>query len=124
LRLADYVNAAVHDRCADRCRNDKNGEKKPETSGVSTTLAEGVLNADNLTLSNQGLSMTISPVTLSTEAQAKIAKVTEVPALDDDNGIKPEVYDFSLAGADKLAGVIELMIPLKLADGAQPARPT
>ncbi len=68
--------------------------------------------------------MTISPVTLSTEAQAKIAKVTEVPALDDDNGIKPEVYDFSLAGADKLAGVIELMIPLKLADGAQPARPT
>ena len=108
------------------CGNDKNGDKKSETpampakSETSAMVTEGVLNEDNLTLSYQGLSMIISPATLSTEAQAKIAKVTEVPALDDDNEIKPEVYDFSLAGADKLAGVIELMIPLKLADGMQP----
>ena len=99
------------------CGKDKNLEKKTETSAI---VAEGVLNADNLTLSHQGLSMSISPVTLSEDTEAKITKVTDAPALDDGSDIKLEVYDFSLSGADKLSGVIELMIPLKLEAGALP----
>lgn len=99
------------------CGKAKNLKKKPETSAI---VAEGVLNSDNLTLSHQGLSMRISPVTLSTDAEAIIIKVSDAPALDDGSDIKLEVYDFSLSGADKPSGVIELMIPLKLEAGALP----
>ncbi|MBP6887884.1 MAG: hypothetical protein KBC20_07455 [Oscillospiraceae bacterium] len=99
------------------CDKVKNLAKKPETSAI---VAEGVLNADNLTLSHQGVSMALSPVTLDTEAAAKIAKVEGAPQLDANSGIELAVYDFSLEGVDDLAGVIDLTIPLALADGAIP----
>lgn len=99
------------------CNKAKNLEKKPETSEI---VAEGVLNADNLTLSHQDVSMVLSPVTLDTEATAKIAKVEGAPPLDADSGIELVVYDFSLEGVSELAGVIDLTISLALADGAVP----
>ncbi len=99
------------------CGKANNLEKKPETSAI---VAEGLLNADNLTLSHQGLSMSISPVTFSSDVEAKIAKVSDAPALDGDSDIKLEVYDFSLSGPGIPSGVIELMIPLKLAAGTLP----
>lgn len=99
------------------CGKAKNPQKKPETSEI---VAEGVLNADHLTLSHQGVGMALSSVTLDTEAAAKIAKVEGAPPLDADSGIELAVYDFSLEGVGELAGVIDLTIPLALADGVVP----
>lgn len=99
------------------CSKDKNLEKRPK---ISEIVAEGVLNADNLTLSHQGVSMVLSSVTLDTESAAKIAKVEGAPPLDADSGIELTVYDFSLEGVNELAGVIDLTIPLALANGAVP----
>ena len=84
------------------------------------TVSEGVLDPDNLELSGNGASMVLSPVTLDTEVPAKITKVDGAQPLDVDSGIELIVYDFSLEGVSEFAGVIDLIIPLKLTQGALP----
>ena len=89
-----------------------------ESGAVKTkTLAEGVLNSKNLTLSGEGVSMTLSAIALDADTQGKIEQVTSAPRLDD---IEPTVYEFSLDGITELAGVIDLSITLALEDGERP----
>lgn len=96
------------------CSKENGGKTKSEM------VAKGILNEKNHTLSGKGLSMKVSQVTLDSDTDAKIEKVSDVPPLDDNSEIKLEAYDFSLEGVSSFAGVIELTIPLKLADGAKP----
>lgn len=84
------------------------------------TISEEVLGPDNLELSGNGASMVLSPVALDAEVPAKITKVDGAQPLDEDSGIELTVYDFSLEGVSELAGVIDLIIPLKLTQGALP----
>ncbi|MEA4816892.1 MAG: hypothetical protein VB120_08620 [Lachnospiraceae bacterium] len=91
---------------------------KTEESAMKRKLvAEGVLSEENLSLSADGIGMTISPVTLESEANAKIGEVFGAPSLDDTGEIELQVYDFSLEGVDSFDGVIELTIPLKINEG-------
>lgn len=104
------------------CAKEKVNATKSQTEFKtnSETVAEGILNTDNLTLSGKGVSITLSPITLDTDTEAKITKVTEVPTLDEDGEITLDVYDFFLDGGEELAGVVELRMPLKLTEGEQP----
>ncbi|MGE4353229.1 MAG: hypothetical protein AB7D36_03980 [Oscillospiraceae bacterium] len=80
------------------------------------TLAEGVLGPESLTLSGEGVSMTLSPVTLDSDVNGKIEQVPSPAPLDD---IEPLVYEFSLDGMSALTGVIDLTIPLELGEGEE-----
>ena len=94
------------------------GDTSPQVKEES--LAEGVLNEENLVLGSEGVELRLDPVLISSDTNAKITKVSNAPPLDEEGEIDLEVYDFSLEGITQVDGVIQLAIPLDLAEGEIP----
>jgi len=94
------------------------GAKKPATPVIAEKmLAEAVLNADNLVLSNEGVELRLDPVIVPTDVKATLSEVTNAPTLDDEGMISLKVYDFKIEGISQVDGVIQLAIPLNLTEG-------
>lgn len=83
-------------------------------------VAEAVLNEENLVLGKDGVELRLDPVMISSDLNASISEVSNAPALDEENEINLKVYDFKLDGVSKVDGVIQLAIPVELADGETP----
>lgn len=83
-------------------------------------LIEGVVNENSLVLGTQGVELRLDPVIISSDVNAKISKISNAPPLDGEGDIQLDVYDFSLEGITEVDGVIQLAIPLHLAEGEIP----
>lgn len=94
------------------------GASKP--SMKEELLIEGVVNDENLTLSSEGVELRLDPVFISSDLNAKISRVSDAPPLDEEGDVQLEVYDFSIEGITQVSGVIQLALPLKIADGEAP----
>lgn len=95
-------------------------ESAEEVTETMTVFAEGTIGPDQLTISHQGVSMVLNSVMLDSEVKATISKVDGAPLLDEESEIALDVYDFSLEGIEEFVGVIDLTIPLILAEGEIP----
>lgn len=117
------------------CGSDENnslvGEDKGDSSQVEKkddpaqdqdeiVLAEGRLNEEQLILASEKIELRLNPVNINEEVQAKISKVPTSPPLDEESGIELEVYDFTIEGISEFPGVIEIAIPMELAEGDTP----
>ncbi|MDY0256770.1 hypothetical protein [Gudongella oleilytica] len=83
-------------------------------------LIEGVVNGENLSLGSEGIELRLDPVFISSDVNARISRISNAPPLDEEGEIDLEVYDFSLEGITQVDGVIQLSIPLNLAEGEIP----
>jgi hypothetical protein len=83
-------------------------------------LIEGVVNENNLLLGTGGVELRLDPVIISSDVNAKISKISNAPPLDEEGDIQLDVYAFSLEGITQVDGVIQLAIPLRLAEGEIP----
>ncbi len=89
--------------------------KKPAMS--EKLLAEAVLNEENLVLAVEGVELRLNPVFVSTDVKASISQVSNAQPLDEEEDVELKVYDFKVDGVEKVDGVIQLAIPLKIPDG-------
>ena len=97
------------------------GTKAPAAPVVTEkTLAEAVLNDENLVLESEGVALRLDPVVISSDIKAIISAVDNAPTLDDEGIISLKVYDFKLEDVSQVDGVIQLAIPLALTDGEIP----
>ncbi len=83
-------------------------------------LIEGVVNENKLLLGTEGVELRLDPVIISSDVNAKISKVSNAPPLDEEGDVQLDVYAFSLEGITQVDGVIQLAIPLRLAEGEIP----
>lgn len=94
------------------------GSSKP--SMKEELLVEGIVNESNLVLGAEGVELRLDPVFISSDVKARILKVSNAPSLDDEDDIQLKVFDFSLDGISQVDGVIQLSIPISIADGETP----
>ncbi len=70
----------------------------------------GILNEENLSISNEGVSLTIEEWSLVNDTNVTIKKVENPPPITvEDEEVVPLVYDFNMEG--EVTGIIELRIP-------------